>query len=94
MAAYGDDSSRSALTIIPPVVKEDILVSWQVVDENKKSRLTSDSTDGFLSGKISDVYKGIVEGGKDAEEEELRSARWTAISFGKLLYSLCNTLQR
>jgi hypothetical protein len=62
MAAYGDDSSRSALTIIPPVIVERDIVSFgNITGENLEGKRTSDTGDGLLSSQIGDMNEGVIE---------------------------------
>ena len=73
MAAYGDDSSRSALTIIPPAGAGTHVSIRSCSRTLSQATRTSDTSDGLLSSQISDVNKGIVERGKDAVEGEFQS---------------------
>ena len=83
MAAYGEDSSRSALTFMPPVTREMVsrpLESPRLAFEPFHTAfcMCFCSSFGCVSDvrEIGDMDEGIVEGGEDAcdAEDELAFA--------------------
>jgi hypothetical protein len=66
MAAYGEDSSRSALTFIPPFEMAQMMAGSMRI----ATRRTSDTGDGFPTRQISDMDKGVVERGIDVGNAE------------------------
>lgn len=88
MAAYGDDSSRSALTIMPPV-DEQVLQQQQRSCNFDNVKPTSDSADRLLSSEIGDVDKGVVERGKDVGDTlEARTQGRVSISSSPSMFFL------
>ena len=62
LPAYGEDSSLSALTFIPP-----ICIKYQFIRNCKTEmrKLTGDSNKSFSAGEISDMNEGIIPSCKD-----------------------------
>jgi len=73
IAAYGELSSRSALTFIPPVLST-VPYTTTTTTTTKLRRAgggcTGDSDDGFLPRQIGDVDESIIERGKDMSDSE------------------------
>lgn len=67
IAAYGEASSRSALTFMPPVTRT--MVSLDMLCEPMRQ-----SRRYVLSRQISDVDKGVIERGKDVGNAEHKLA--------------------
>lgn len=69
MAAYGDDSSLSAFTFMPPVTRQ--IVS---LETSGRQNQTEESEVGtgvhLLPGEVGDVDEGVVEGGEDVADAE------------------------
>uniref|UniRef100_A0A3Q2NTG6 Rab proteins geranylgeranyltransferase component A 1 n=1 Tax=Fundulus heteroclitus TaxID=8078 RepID=A0A3Q2NTG6_FUNHE len=72
MAAYGDDSSLSAFTFIPPVTRQMVSLQTHSIrtgpgpDQRRGGGGVADS----LPGEVGDVDEGVVEGGEDVADAE------------------------